>query len=199
MPISGLEIPVLLFVVKMVFKSVPPNSTASLLQEGRTRLAVACTAYADAKAEMDMDDRREHEVMFVKLHRTEQALTKLSGIQKYKPSNCWKAHKFNSDVEMFETKINALSCDIAIANSKKARELNAQECDALARMNAAKNNSVVQSTAAKSGFTADDCDYFLITKEKIYFDGDYSASRSSKPLVVIKHDNHVSIHTRIRN
>jgi hypothetical protein len=65
--------------------------------------------------------------------------------------------------------------------------------EALSQLDAAKKNSTVQSMASGSGSgcLADDCNYILITEEKVYFDG--VRSRSDTPTVVVQNNTGQSV------
>ena len=61
-------------------------------------------------------------------------------------------------------------------------------------LNATKTNDGVQSMAAQSGFTADECHYVLMMKDKVYYDGVHSDLISDKLTVVIQHNQSQSVH-----
>jgi len=193
MVMTGIEIPLIMAVVNLVARVVPipmvgPHSTEVKTQEGRERLSVAVAVFEDAKMDMDEEDRQRLITAYGRLKAQRAKLDNVSGVRTCYPTNCWKAHKFAFGVEKFLEDTNLTSCDAKRAKDRKMRGISTQEVAAFAKLDAAKKNPIVQSAAAESGCTAEDCSYYLMEKERIYFDGIRSSTILSNPSVLVQDD-----------
>ncbi|KIM78815.1 hypothetical protein PILCRDRAFT_792669 [Piloderma croceum F 1598] len=194
---TGLEPLALLFLVKTAAKVIPIPfvGTKTKIAAGREKLSISVERFAQAKEDMEQEDRARLQARYESLRIEQTELSKIKdSYKRFYLTNNWKAHKFALGVEKFYQDACMSSCSSQMTKDKKLRNMSAPESEAFAQMNAAKENGTVQSVAAASGCTAEDCDYVLITKDKVYFDGVRSSSRSDRPTVVIQRNNGQGIH-----
>ena len=91
-------------------------------------------------------------------------------------------------------RVNSIPVSQPICQLKSFLTPYTDDGEAFAMLNATKTNVGVRSMAAQSGFTADECHYILMTKDKVHYDGVHSDLISDKPTVVIQCNQSQSVH-----
>lgn len=67
----------------------------------------------------------------------------------------------------------------------------AEDANALDTLDAAKNDPIVRAAASNAGHAAEECDYLLFTRDRVFFDGVPlpDASSAGRPTIVIQNNS----------